>query len=253
MNQADKILNQFNQFDSRLLSEIEKIIGANPTRDELFIFVNQGGLDELMSELGIEGLVESFMDEFDEIVLLRRNQFNRALEAAEIERIGNIVEAQKQSNGKSILGHFDANKEKLKQELNRSIISGQSSAETIKNLKRDFIKKSDETPHILTDGNVGTIIGTSYMDMSRTVTREAYSDDPTQLFEYTGTLGRNPSPQCSWLLSNQRKTGYTMAEIDRGIKTPHHNKDGSPKIVNWWGRVPNYNCDEEWLPKQGEH
>lgn len=36
-------------------------------------------------------------------------------------------------------------------------------------------------------------------------------------------------------------TGYTMAEINAGINTPFG-------VINWNGRIPNFNCDDMWLP-----
>ena len=41
------------------------------------------------------------------------------------------------------------------------------------------------------------------------------------------------------MLQNQRPEGYTLAEIQAGIKTPAGN-------VDFGGRIPNYNCLHEW-------
>jgi hypothetical protein len=39
---------------------------------------------------------------------------------------------------------------------------------------------------------------------------------------------------------NQDMNGYLQTEINAGIDTPYG-------VINWNGRIPNYNCDDRWF------
>ena len=128
----------------------------------------------------------------------------------------------------------------------KSIISGNSIQETIKNL--------EGIP--LTDAQLGTVLNTSYSDFNRITTVEVYKDKPDQRFRYDGGVIPTSSDECRWLVDNQDPKGYTMKEIKAGIITPYVHKytdshgqfnAGDPKVINENGRNPNYNCIHEWV------
>jgi hypothetical protein len=88
---------------------------------------------------------------------------------------------------------------------------------------------------------MNTVIDTSYFNHERSITAEIFSDKPEQRFKYVGDLIETSSPICRWLVKNQKPNGYTRAEIDKEIRTPKG-------LVNWFGRMPNFNCGHSWLP-----
>ena len=107
----------------------------------------------------------------------------------------------------------------------KSVIRGDTIAKTINAMV--------EIP--LTDSQLGTVLNTSYSDFNRSATKEIYKDTPEQRFRYAGGVIPTSSEQCAWLSNNQDPEGYTAAEFDAGIYTPHG-------MIYWSGREPNYNC-----------
>lgn len=247
-------LKPLNDFDARLLTALEAELGKGYTRDELFTFVNEGGFDGLLSSLGLDEAVEAFVLEFQQNARATANRLKKSFIASEIERVGQIVNYESEITRKTLLGYFTANSERVKHELNKSIIAGQTSKQTIENLRNTVVRVSDKTTHILTDANVSAVVGTAYNDISRSVVKAAFEENPEQRFRYEGSTVPTSSPICEWVKENQPKEGYTIDEINKGIKVPPNQptsigKDtGKGGIVNFNGRVPNYNCDDEWLP-----
>jgi hypothetical protein len=101
----------------------------------------------------------------------------------------------------------------------------------------------------LTDAQFNAAFTTAIADTSREGVRLAYEDDPNAKFEYIGGLNENSSKQCRWLMLNQKSEGYTTLEIDAGIDSPYVDNEGNVLKIMWCGRVPNFNCRHQWLPK----
>jgi len=113
----------------------------------------------------------------------------------------------------------------------KSVIRGDTIPQTIANLS--------EIP--LTDSQLGTVLNTSYSDFNRTAIKEIYKDIPDQRYSYEGGLIPTSSEICIDLMNSQKPEGYTADEISAGISA-------GGGIVDWRGRVPNYNCGHTWEP-----
>jgi len=113
----------------------------------------------------------------------------------------------------------------------KSVIRGDTIPQTIANLS--------EIP--LTDSQLGTVLNTSYSDFNRMATKEIYKDVPEQRFSYEGGLIPTSSDICIDLVNSQNSEGYTADEISAGISA-------GGGIVDWGGRVPNWNCGHTWEP-----
>jgi len=114
--------------------------------------------------------------------------------------------------------------------LVKSLIRGDTITQTVKSLVT-------EVP--LTTPQLSTVLNTQYADFNRVATKEVYSGEPEQRFRYVGPLIPTSSDICIEMVEKQRPEGYTADEIAAGIKA------GSG-IVNWGGRVPNFNCNHAW-------
>ena len=238
-----QIISQLEQLDSTLRQAIEKILGKNPTQQQMLIFLTQGEFDKLVDDLGLRQIVTQYISGFDTIFNQRISGFQQVdMTAERIQIIKNNVDLVKNSNGRTVLGYAKANSELLKTKLINSIINGVDERQTIKEL---------ESLPIATH-QIGAVINTSYADASRMSTRLAFINSPNQRFKYVGGEIPTSSEQCAWLFENQKIEGYTMAEIDKGIISPFIWTSGpfagQNKIIDWFGRLPNYNCIHEFLP-----
>lgn len=241
MIDSSKILSQLEQLDKRIIEAIKKILGRNPTNEQLLEFLATDQFDELINELGLEKIVSDYVSNFD--TSFKQNIFNFGridLTAQEIQRIENNIEIIKNSNGRTVLGYAKANSDLLRVKLINSIINGETARTTAQELEGKLISELTNNP--LTTSQIGSVINTSYADFSRSTTAQVFQDKPEQRFYYEGGVIPTSSKQCAWLYENQRKEGYLKSEIDTGIETPFG-------LINWSGRFPNnWNCIHSWMP-----
>jgi len=157
-----------------------------------------------------------------------------------------LLEMVQELDEEFLLGKAQAWNAQFKSEFIKSIIRGDSSTQTILNLR--------EVP--LTDAQLGVVLNTSRFDFKRMSIRETYKNKPDQRFTYEGGLIPTSSDECRHLVNEQDPKGYTMAEIDAGIETPYTYPEypslgelaGTVKKIYWGGRKPNYNCGHVWKP-----
>jgi hypothetical protein len=169
-------------------------------------------------------------------------------------RVSENAEMLVNTNSRAMMGYFRAQADRLKAHIATSIIGGESFENTIEAFGRGLVGQQNPVykPHFFSTANVGTVVHTSYMQYKKAVTADAFEGVPGQRYEYIGGILPTSSDECEWLITNQNPKGYTRDEIDAGIKTPfiyEYGEDkGKTKIINWAGRIPNYNCPHEWLP-----
>lgn len=166
------------------------------------------------------------------------DQINNLMKLADVQKVRDavsvnkdILETLKYFRGEELLGRAKVFSDQLKNTLLSSIITGK----TFNQVKEDLANIP------LTSPQLNTVISTGYNDYGRNLLALTYEKYPEQRFLYYGTIIPTSSKQCTWLLMNQIMTGYTRQEIEIGIDTPYG-------VINWNGRIPNFNCDDMWLP-----
>ena len=245
MNEAEKIIAELKKLDGRIQQAIEKILGKNPNRQQLLAFINSQEFNKMLNDLGLNKIIENYVKGFDaSLVATGFSTVN--LTAERIAIINANLDLIKNTYGRTILGYYNLHTDLLKSKLTASIIEGVKAKDIIKEL-------AAETP--LTTPQAQSVVSTSYADYARVGVAKAYEDKPEQRFFYFEGLdveAPTKSDECKWLLLNQKKEGYTRAEIDAGIETPftHQYGDlaGQTKKIYWFGRFPNYNCYDRWMP-----
>lgn len=208
---------------AKLINQVDEMLAAGRSKKEVAKFINEIDFDELLDELGATKAVTKYVYGLDEIV----NSFGKDINVSLLDDLQILQTKQTEY----ILGNL-SNKIVLWQEtMIGGLISGVKDKEILNSLQSIG----------LTDSQSGAVLQTSYYNFSRTTTATVFEDDPSQRFKYSGGIIPASSQQCKWLFKNQRKEGYTKQEIDNGIETPFG-------IINWRGRVPNWNCIHEWRP-----
>lgn len=251
MIDPSNIIKELEQLDEKLLEAIKKILGANPTKEQLLQFLASEEFDKIINDLGFEKSISKYVKGFDLSFSQSISNFGAMdFQAEQIKLISQNVELIKASYGRTVLGYAKANSELLRSKLIQSVINGITARQTIKELGGQLISTLTNAP--LTTAQIGAVINTSYADFSRATTGLIYQDKPEQRFKYIGGVIPTSSDECRWLMNNQNPEGYTRAEIDAGIETPFAYTSGEMigqvKKIYWTGRLPNFNCIHEWLP-----
>ena len=208
---------------AKLLEEIDEMLAAGKSKKEVVAFIDSLDFDELLSQYGADNAVLKYVYSLDEIV----NSFGKALQNDLIDNLDMIQKSQSDY----ILGKMSNQAQLWKSTMMTSLTSDMKTKDVLAQLETIG----------LTDSQAGAVLQTSYYNFSRATTAIAYENEPDQRFKYTGGVIPTSSKQCAWLFQNQKKEGYTKAEIDAGIKTPFG-------VIDWQGRQPNFNCIHEWMP-----
>jgi hypothetical protein len=235
---------QFAQFQKELETLLDELIKrikqVGGTKTNLARIASEIDFFEELKSLGFEDLVDKYFSEYDKIIAKKikeaKQQGVTGLVNVDIDSLEQIRDLETQHLIKSAQAKADL----YKSELLKSIIRGDTIADTISNLEK----------FPLTDAQLGTVLNTQYSEFSRTATREVYKGEPDQRFQYTGGIIPTSSEECRWLMLNQKPEGYTMKEIDAGIETPFTHQygelAGQVKKIYWQGREPNFNCIHQW-------
>jgi len=202
---------------TRLLKEIDELIASGQSKQDIVKFIDGVDFDALLVEMGSEKAVLKYIYSLDEIVSSFKDQLS--------DKLLDNLEIIQQSQSDYVLGKLSNQAQLWKGTMLTSLTSEMNDKDVLKQLESIG----------LTDSQAGTVLQTSYYNFSRATTAIAYSDNPEQRFRYSGGVIPTSSKECEWLFKNQKKEGYTKAEIDAGIETPFG-------IINWNGRIPNYNC-----------
>lgn len=255
-----KIISELEALDEKLLEAIKKILGANPTKEQLLRFLASPEYDKLIDDLGLKRIVSQYVSGFDFIFAQGMKDAGVDIATQTLRTIGDNLELIKGTHERTILGYFGYQKENFRRYLIESIVNGQKFEDIVESFGKEIIGTPNPVGafykgklHIFSESNVKTIIGTSYYDYDRGLTRQVFMDSE-QRFYYAGLLKETSSDECEWLINkeNQKPEGYTMAEIDEGIETPfiykYGDNTGQIKKIWWWGRKPSWNCPHTWRP-----
>lgn len=251
MQYPEEIIRKFNQLDENLIKAIRRILGNNPTQEQLINFLASNEFDILLNDLGLEGTINEYVTNFDLIFQEKASGYRLVnLTAERIDRISTNIDLIKNTYARTILGYAQANSNLLRAKLIESLVTGVNARQTVKSLEGRLISTLNNSP--LTTAQIGSVVQTSYYDYSRATTAEIFKDKPEQRFRYEGGIIPTSSDECAWLFTNQKPEGYTKAEIDVGIETPFIYRSGALKgqikKIYFTGRYPNYNCIHTWEP-----
>ena len=232
MPELNPQLEQFKKELDDLVRQLsERIKKGGFSRVELAQIVAQVDFLEELNNLGFEEIVNKYFNGYDDVlagIIKTAEQQGVRFAGVNLDALMSIKELDK----KYLLKSASAWSTQYESALVKSLIRGDTITQTVKSLVT-------EVP--LTTPQLSTVLNTQYADFNRTATREIYSDEPEQRFQYVGGVIPTSSQQCAWLMANQRKDGYTADEISTGIETPFG-------IINWRGRDPNFNCIHAWEP-----
>jgi hypothetical protein len=235
VNPKEIFLKNLEEIKQRFLTRMSGLLSGNVDRVELARLVAELDLFRELQAEGFTDALDIFLDDYDE-------QLRDLIELAEVQKIRdvfttnrNLFEFFKQKDAEKLLGSAKFYADDFQKQMVLGIAEGKPFNEVTKGLSN--------LP--LTTAQVNAAVTTGYNDYGRSLTALTYQDEPEQKFLYVGTIIPTSSKQCTWLLINQNMEGYTKEEIDNGISTPFG-------IINWQGRVPNFNCDDRFLPATKE-
>ena len=235
MNPKDIFLKNLEEIKQRFLTRMTSMLSGEVDRTELARLVAELDLFRELQAEGFTDALDTFLDDYDE-------QLQDLIELAEIQKVRdtfstnrNLFEFFKTKDAEKLLGSAKFYADDFQKQMVLGISEGKPFNEVTKQL--------ENLP--LTTAQVNAAVTTGYNDYGRSLTALTYADEPEQKFLYVGTIIPTSSKQCTWLLINQNMDGYTKAEIDEGIETPYG-------IINWQGRIPNFNCDDRFLPATDE-
>lgn len=228
MDELQKLLDRV---DRQVKAKLEKILAKLTPKQRAALIQNPKLIDDLIKEINVEAIAKQYSVEFMSIAGLVVKDYSKIIDAVQKKRVAIFIETLRDLKTEALRDFIIANKQQFKSKLVEMIIGGSND----KTIKEYFAK----TP--FTTAQVGTLINTAESDIRRATVMSAFEDKPEQKFEYVGGLIPTSSETCTWLYENQNPEGYTMDEIQAGIVTPYG-------IVDWNGRIPNYNCIHSWEP-----
>ena len=180
------------EIESLITSINEKLRKLTLTDVELSQLAAEMDFFEQLKSEGFENVVNKYFNNYDEVLLNIATQAQaRGVDFASVnvDALIHIKDLDKEYLLRSAYSWSS----RYESELFKSIISGNSIQETIKNL--------EGIP--LTDAQLGTVLNTSYSDFNRISTVEIYKDKPDQRFRYDGGVIPTSSDECRWLMDNQ--------------------------------------------------
>src|SRR3989337_4411394 len=185
MNDQKKIISDLEALDERLLKAIEKILGKNPSKEQLLQFLSSKEFDKLIGDMGLNKIAKDYVSGFNFSSTQDMKDSGLTHVQETIARIDMILELIKNANGRTVLGYFGYQKENLRRELINSLVHGKKFEDTVKSFGAEIIGQQNPSGaywmgqlHVFSEANVRTVIGTSYYDYSRSVTRQTWIDQP---------------------------------------------------------------------------
>jgi hypothetical protein len=234
MNPKEQFLADLEKIKARFIKVIQDLDPGKLNRVELARLISEYDFFSELRATGLDDSLEQFFDDYDE-------QLQLLIDIAYKERVRNAftinnqaLEQLKNLDAEILLGRAKDYASIMKRGLLLGAIEGKPFD--------DVVKELSEIP--LTNAQINAAITTGFNDYGRALTAVTFPDKEQQ-FIYVGTIIETSAKSCTWLLMNQPETGYLKSEIDKGIKTPFG-------MINWNGRIPNFNCDDEWLPATKE-
>lgn len=226
-------VSKYEEIKKLIIEEIVSIIGKAKRRmkrdlspAEIESIIDDFPILERMKQLGLGEEIYKYIETYDDLVISKKGQLGNKFSI-----VVDHTDLIKNRLGEYLLGNASNYTDVLKLYMVQNLSGEITTDNMIENLK-----VTGQTP-----AQLGAVINTAYHNHSRNVTSMIFEDNTEQRFRYEGGLIPTSNKICKWLVTNQKKEGYTQSEIHNGIETPFGK-------VNWFGRIPNFNCIHEWLP-----
>ena len=203
MQTYEEIIKTLEGLDTQLLNRFKMLFGDNATKEQLLDFVVSPEFDGLINESGLNKLLSEHANEFDTLFSESYGKLP-TLKNTTLTRVVENAELIKNTNERTVLGYFKYQTERLRTHLVSGLVGGETFQNTIKSFGQGIVGQKNPVAnwHFFSEANVGTVIHTSYSDFGRTITADAFADEPEQKFEYVGGVIPTSSDQCAWLMSN---------------------------------------------------
>ena len=219
------------KIDKQVKTRIEKILANLTDKQRLAIIENPKLLDDLLKDIDVDELAKYYSAELSGVAGKVIKDYSSAIKQTQKQKVNVFVNRLLELKTDTLRQFVEVNKTVFKNKIIELIINGSD-----RNIIKEYFEK---TP--FTTSQIGTLINTAESDIRRATVLSAFENDKEMRYSYEGGIIPTSSDICTWLYENQNPEGYTLEEIQSGIDTPHG-------LVDWGGRVPNYNCIHHWQP-----
>lgn len=223
MQPDEKFIQTLETIQNKIVKELKSLIVKQTNISDKMLAIETYNIEKRMNELGYQDAIDEYIKSFDEAVIS-----SKYVKKISLEFVDEIDLIQK-NLGDYLLGEQKKFHSLLTMQIESGLLNGKSNKLIIESL--------NDVP--LTTTQLKTVVNTSYANHTRNITKEAFKDDKEQKFIYVGGVIPTSSDACRNVVEAGKT--YTMAQIEAGI-----NEGGG--LVDWGGRVPNFNCIHTWEP-----
>ena len=193
---------------AKLMSNLQKLSQtlSTLTDAELTLLARELDFFQELNRLGYSDALTSLMDEYDTVAA---RVFSLAAEKGIRVSVASaqMLELTKELDAITLLGRAKDYSGKLKAELLKGIIAGESGSSIATKLMETVGKE-------LSSANVNMIVNDSFARFSNSATFKAFEEKTDQKFIYVGVRDNLNRQECADVLDDaQNDTGYTVDEI----------------------------------------
>tara|TARA_Y100000310_G_scaffold296376_1_gene328581 strand:- start:50 stop:712 length:663 start_codon:yes stop_codon:yes gene_type:complete len=193
---------------AKLMSNLQKLSQtlSTLTDAELTLLARELDFFQELNRLGYSDALTSLMDEYDTVAA---RVFSLAAEKGIRVSVASaqMLELTKELDAITLLGRAKDYSGKLKAELLKGIIAGESGSSIATKLMETVGKE-------LSSANVNMIVNDSFARFSNSATFKAFEDVPDQRYQYMGAWDNKTRDDCVTVLSDPRNDrGFTVGEI----------------------------------------
>ena len=205
----ENFLNVLDEIQSKLMDLLPSLTSKLSTLsdNELSLIARELDFFQELNRFGYSEALDDLMTKYDdEATEIFAEASKRGLKVS----VGTArsLELIKELDATTLLGRASEYSSKLKSELLRGIISGESSENISKRLMESIGKE-------LSSSSVNMIVNDSFARFSNSATFKAFADSPGQKYKYIGVLDGVTRDVCKAVLtSKQNQTGFTEDEIN---------------------------------------
>ncbi len=233
---ADQLEKKLKSIEKVMMQRLNALaVKKNIPLEELGRVMSTDEFAGLYEGLGLESAIASYTANYNTIFAERIKGFSV------VNSVAVDMEMIKELQFKRMITKVSANLDQFQATVTEQLLSGIPRKDFLAQLKLIREGNPSDLMRPITDAQLNTAIHTAQSNFGRITTAKVFEDKPEQKFEYVGGTIPTSSDACRSVMNNQSPEGYTRAEIEAGI-------DLGGGEVNWFGRVPNYNCIHSWLP-----
>lgn len=193
---------------TKLMNTLQKLSQtlATLTDEQLALLARELDFFQELNRLGYSDALSSLMDSYDNVAA---KVFGMAADRGIRVSVASaqILELTKELDAVMLLGRARDYSNKLKAELLKGIISGESGSSIAARLM-DTVGKE------LSSANVNMIVNDSFARFSNSATFKAFEDEPEQHYQYIGVRDDRNRDECITVLEDPRNDkGFTVDQI----------------------------------------